>query len=165
MSIPITRPQTLLVGLTLLLLLILSGCARTESAITQISLRRTACFGACPIYTVKLSSNGSVEYHGERFVAAEGDRSRQMPPGTFAELAAFAESIDFFSLQDEYRQTIGPGNTVTTVTDLPSRYLSVEKNGQTKTVLNYFGGPDSLARFEALIVELSGVARWIGSPP
>jgi hypothetical protein len=164
-SIPIAKPLTILVVPTLLLLATLSGCARTGSATTLITLQRTACFGTCPVYTVRLSSSGLVEYHGEKFVAVEGDRSRQMPPGAFAELAAFAESIEFFSLQDEYRHTIGPDNTVTTVTDLPSRYLSVEKNGETKTVLNYFGGPVSLARFEVLIVELSGIDPWIGSPP
>src|SRR5256885_15475138 len=38
----------------------------------QITLSRTACFGTCPIYTVTISTNGTVSFEGRRFTKVQG---------------------------------------------------------------------------------------------
>lgn len=40
---------------------------QASSSVTEISLRRTACFGRCPIYEVTFSRAGQATYYGERW--------------------------------------------------------------------------------------------------
>ena len=37
-----------------------------------VQMRRTACFGRCPIYNVELYKNGRLKYTGVRFVKDSG---------------------------------------------------------------------------------------------
>ncbi len=154
--------KSLVTVAAVLLLVSMPACTHSAPDITRISLQRTACFGICPVYTVAIYPDGLVEFHGERFVESEGDFRHRVDPDAFARLAAFAADMDFFGLQEEYRFQTGPGGERIVVSDLPSRITTVEKSGRSKSVLNYFGGPELLAEFETLIDQLSGTARWIG---
>jgi len=146
----------------LLLPVSLTSCAQSDSSISRISLQRTACFGVCPIYRVTIYPDGLVEFQGERFVESLGEHSTRVNPENFQRLAAVATDIEFFLLEDEYRVRTEPDGTVIAVSDLPSRITTVVKDGQEKSVLNYFSGPQELERFELLIDELTGTDRWIG---
>ncbi|MCP5346229.1 MAG: DUF6438 domain-containing protein [Gammaproteobacteria bacterium] len=154
------RPTTRTI---VVLLLALTTCHTEPSEVTSISLQRTACFGICPVYAVTIYSDGLVEFHGERFVESAGDFQYRIEQEDFASLAAFAEQIDFFSLDTEYRYKTGPNGERIAVSDLPSRITTVEKAGESKTVLNYFGGPEALTAFENLIDQLARTADRIGS--
>jgi len=140
----------------------LHSCAQADSSVNKISLQRTACFGVCPVYTVSIYPDGLVEFHGERFVASTGDHTASVSPDNFQRLAAFANNINFFLLDDEYRVRREPDGTVIAVSDLPSRITTVVKDEQEKSVLNYFAGPQQLEQFELMIDELTGSSRWIG---
>ena len=144
------------------LLLQSTSIAQTTGQISSISLQRTACFGVCPIYTVTLYPDGQVEFNGERFVESVGPQSARIEPEGFNRLVAFAERIGFFSLDDEYRYQLGPDGSLIAVSDLPSRITTIARGDQSKSVLNYFGGPDELETFENLIDEIAGTSRWIG---
>jgi hypothetical protein len=153
-----------LFGALLIIGAALQACAQSGSSINQISLQRTACFGACPIYTVSIYPDGLVEFHGERFVQSLGDFSARVDPANFTELANFADRLGFFELEEEYRVRREPDGSVVAVSDLPSRITTLVREDRTKSVLNYFAGPDELERFELLIDELTNSARWIGRP-
>lgn len=43
------------------------------SSLTTVELQRTACFGICPVYTLRVWGIGLVTYHGE-FGLVKGDR-------------------------------------------------------------------------------------------
>ena len=153
--------------LLLALMISLQSCAQSEHSISKISLQRTSCFGTCPVYTVVIYPDGLVEFSGERFVESLGDYSSNVNPESFQRLAEFANAIDFFQFEDEYRVGREPDGTVIVVSDLPSRITTVIKDNQEKSVLNYFAGPDQLTKFEELIDELTESAQWIGEadPP
>src|SRR6187200_1158641 len=59
-----------------------------DHGITEIGLERTACFGKCPIYSVVIKSDGSVQYTGEKFVERLG-KHRGKTRGSFNALAQF----------------------------------------------------------------------------
>ncbi len=140
----------------------LSTCAQSNSSISQISLQRTACFGACPVYTVSIYADGLVEFHGERFVDFPGNYTGRVDPANFTELTNFADRLNFFDLAEEYRVRREADGTVVTVSDLPSRIIKVIAGERVKSVLNYFAGPAELEQFELLIDSMTNSAQWTG---
>jgi hypothetical protein len=142
----------------------LQACAQSGSSISQISLQRTACFGACPIYTVSIYPDGLVEFYGERFVQSLGNFTARVDPANFTVLADFVGQLGFFELEEEYRVRREPDGSVVAVSDLPSRITTVVREDRAKSVLNYFAGPAELEQLELLIDEMTNSARWIGAP-
>lgn len=124
----------------------------------SISLERTACFGFCPVYQVTVESNGTVTYLGEMFVAVEGERRSQISQDQVRQIARQLESIDFFSLQDEY--------TDRGATDMPSAILTLRVDGKTKRVDHYYGdfsAPEKLTELELFIDEITNSTQWVES--
>jgi hypothetical protein len=125
----------------------------------SISLQRTSCLGSCPIYTVTIDARGMVTYEGEQFVRVVGRRTAQIDTSIVAGLLARAERIRFFEMRDAYRVIQNPDGTATSVTDLPTRFVTVTMNGRTKRVEDYVAAPDSLAEFEREIDGAPGTKR------
>jgi Domain of unknown function (DUF6438)/Ankyrin repeats (3 copies) len=126
-----------------------------------IRLQRTSCYGPCPIYTVTIDAHGTVTYDGERSVRVIGRRTAHVETSTVARLLATAERIRFFEMRNTYRDIENPDGTVTSVTDLPTKFVSVTANGRTKRVEDYLAAPDSLADFEREIDAAAGTKRWV----
>jgi len=145
------------------LLILLPACGE-QGEVTRISLERTRCFGVCPVYTVTIHADGLVEFHGEMFVESVGDYTARIDPQAFRRLRDMSERIDFFSLDTEYRFGTGPDGTRIVVSDLPTRITTLHRGRESKSVVNYFGGPAELEEFEKLIDEMGDTARWVGSP-
>ena len=127
-----------------------------------ITLERTACFGACPIYTIGIYEDGRVEYVGQDFVAVRGEQNGSITPEQFIDLLAAFEKADYFNLQDEYTAP---------ATDLPTTITSFTFEGKTKTVRNYGGcfseilnrAPQALCDLEIMIDEITNSAQWVGN--
>lgn len=126
-----------------------------------IRLQRTSCLGPCPIYTVTIDSRGTVTYEGERSVRVVGRRTAQIDTSLVAGLLARAERIRFFEMRDTYRVIENPDGTVSLVTDLPTKFVTVTVNGRTKKVEDYVAAPDSLVDFEREIDAAAGTKRWV----
>src|SRR5882724_1752479 len=90
-----------------------------------VRLQRTSCFGPCPVYTVTLDARGTVTYEGERFVRVVGRRTAQV------------ERIHFFQMRDAYRVIENPDGTVSSVSDMPTKTVTVTANNRTKSVEDY----------------------------
>jgi hypothetical protein len=126
-----------------------------------IRLQRTSCLGPCPIYTVTIDARGTVTYEGERFVRVIGRHTAQIDPSAVLTLLARAEQIRFGDLRDAYRVIENPDGTMTMVTDLPTKIVTIAIDGRTKRVEDYVGAPDSLAQFEREIDTAAGTKRWV----
>ena len=147
----------LLIGITV-------GAAAQEvepPADAMIRLQRTSCYGPCPIYSVTIDARGTVTYNGDKFVRVVGRRTAQIAPSVVAALLASAERIHFFEMRDAYRAIENPDGTVSHVTDLPTKIVTITINGRTKRVEDYVGAPDVLAQFEQQIDEAAGTRRWV----
>jgi hypothetical protein len=83
--------RVLVLGLALLA----GGCMTvTEGPITvesdAISLETRPCFGACPVFKVTVSPDGSGTFEGRRFTAVTGERRFRITP---AQYRAFADHL------------------------------------------------------------------------
>jgi hypothetical protein len=126
-----------------------------------VRLERTACFGECPVYTVTIDGRGNVRYEGTRFVRVEGRQSDRIPVSRVAAILAAAEQIGFFELRDQYRVVENRDGSSTIVTDLPSTFVTISRDGRTKRIEDYFGAPEGLKQLERQIDETARTKRWI----
>jgi hypothetical protein len=124
-----------------------------------ITLQRTACFGACPIYKLTIFGDGRVVYEGERFVKVTGKRTARISPKAVKQLISEFNKLNYFSLADSY--TGGP-------TDLPSAITSISMGKKQKTVSHYLGSPNApqkLTELENKIDNIVNSQQWVASKP
>jgi len=117
-----------------------------------ITLRRTPCFGTCPDYTVTIDAKGRVSYDGRRFVRVMGHQTDTIPRASVVALVETIDRIGFFGLKTLYTKN---------VTDLPTTFVTITRNGETKTVEDYLGAPEGLIAFEKQIDEAVRIKRWV----
>lgn len=122
----------------------------------EIRLTRGVCFGFCPDYTVTISGSGEVHYEGRRFVNVVGERTATIPEEDVAQLLRRFDDVGFNRLDDAYRAQ---------VSDLPTYTVSLTRNGQTKTVVD-FGGVDAgmpreIRDLQREIDRVAGTAEWV----
>ncbi len=122
------------------------------------TIERTGCFGDCPIYSAEIRLDGTVVYHGERFVKTEGHRTHKISPEAVQKLVKLFQKKDFLSMKDRY-ETNEFGMSLT---DLPTTITSFSLDGETKTVVNYFGAPRQLESLEDAIDRIGGLLEYIG---
>lgn len=166
LSIPVVWRTGALVAM----MLVLSACGgdgRENTAVPgdfAVTLQRTVCFGTCPVYTVSVNASGLVQYDGTRCVAVYGHQESRVPQERLRALMAAFQDIDFFSLQDIYRDDEGycvPGAFDGTVI-----ITTLRVNGMAKTVQDWHGcnPQDIAARLDALerqVDDLLGTAQWV----
>jgi hypothetical protein len=115
--------------------------SKDKDQITEVTLERTACFGACPMYKVTLRRDGTISYNGRRFVELQGAYEGKVHG--FDRLAQLILSSGYFNLKDDY---------AINATDLPSAITSVVRAGKRKTITNYGdAGPVELWGIEMAI--------------
>jgi len=97
--------------------------ARAE--VTEISHRRTVCYGQCSAYSLTFRANGQAVFSGEHNVTPLGEHTGTIRREDFDRLVALADAAHFFDLQGPYDQL---------VTDLPYCYTRITRGAQTKEV-------------------------------
>lgn len=121
-----------------------------------ITLRRTACYGTCPVYSVEIFEDGRVKFTGKQFVQVSGERTAAIPKEDVGKLVQNFLRIDYFSLKDMY-ETDG----YEVITDLPTTYTSLRIGGRTKSVEDYAFAPEVLNDLEWEIDRTANTHRWI----
>jgi hypothetical protein len=129
----------------------------------HITIERGPCFGACPVYNLGVSADGTVEYEGIRFVGVEGVQTSRLTEAEVKALVAAVVKADFFELADRYEVQ---------VTDLPSINTTVTMDGRTKSVYHYGLGcgtqydeaPQALCDLEALLEGIPSANAWVSTP-
>jgi ankyrin repeat protein len=122
----------------------------------RIKLRRTACFGSCPDYTVEVRGDGSIVFTGKSYIAVAGEHHGRISHDDLQSLLEAFRAADYFSLEDRY---------VSEVTDCPTYITAIAFDGWTKSVVDYEGEragmPAIVAELEKTIDRLSGTDKWI----
>lgn len=148
------------------LLVPLCAAAVDRLADTTITLKRSACLGTCPIYTLTLHGDGRVRFASglEEFDRA-GDYDNAAMPGIHearvpaADVEALVKRFDaagFWDLRDEYRaQTF----------DIPEYSVTLAVGNRSKTVVDFMGEtvgmPEAATEIEHEIDRVAGSDRWI----
>jgi hypothetical protein len=135
--------------------------ARPDS--TLVTLERTPCFGACPVYTVSISGAGSVRFVGTRFTTRLGVATAEIPPGRVDSLVEELRQGGYFEFADAYvADAPGCGRYAT---DSPTVITSVVAGGARKEIRHDYGcgdAPPGLGALEKRIDEVAGTGRWTG---
>jgi hypothetical protein len=126
-------------------------------------------------FTLRIRSDGSVEYVGKDFVAVKGRQRSTISLDDFKRLVRKIEQIGFFRLEHRYdrfqldQSPKSRGNEAsaerTIVTDQPTQIITVVARDGTKTVEDYMGPPKGLYELEELIIDVTHAPRWIGASP
>ena len=124
-----------IVAMTTLLVLSCSQINLRQSAEPFIFMKRTACYGTCPQYTVSIYKNGVIHYEGKLFVDKIGCFSSNIPMKQVKNLELALKQIDFFSLESVYQAPM---------TDVPSVITKVVLDNQEHKVIDQFQGPKEL---------------------
>jgi hypothetical protein len=99
-------------------------------------LKRTACLGTCPIYTVHIDADGHVLFDGEDFVSHKGRSTGQTTVTRVRQLVQQFAALNFFALRDQYGAI---GDCPVYATDNPSVIMTLHFSSKTKTVELYLG--------------------------
>lgn len=93
-----------------------------------MSIERTPCFGACPVFTATLYQNGLLLYNGKRFTYSLGCHYALVPKAEVNKVRSWFEDAGIFLMKDKYpEEDIAP-------TDLPSCILSYKRGKKVKIV-------------------------------
>lgn len=125
---------------------------------TLASLARSPCYGWCPVYSVVVSMDGSVDYTGVRFVKTIGEAHGQLSPTDVEALKKLFLDNYYFNMQDSYEQI--------EITDAPSAQTSFNDGTRSKSISHYYGdssAPPELRQIEEGFDRIVGIEQWIGS--
>lgn len=125
-----------------------TGVPPSDMSSVEIQLRRTGCYGSCPVYSVHLYGDGRVEYNGARYVGVLGIRNYRVEPSAILGLARKFYEKGFFNFCSFYREP---------ATDLPTVNTSVQIAGKTKLVSVY--GDTAPEGLEELDEQIEQVAK------
>jgi len=114
-------------------------------------IRRTYCFGTCPVYKMYLLDNFTLVYEGEKNVEKIGKFTAKSSQEEYDQIIAFAKEVNYFEMDEAY---------VAEVSDLPTTYTTLVKGKERKTIVNLFMGPDELTEFESYFDSLFKNKDW-----
>jgi hypothetical protein len=121
----------------------------------SIKLKRTPCYGSCPVYEVEILANGTVNYNGEMFVEMDGAHSWKIEPENIELLNQLICKYDYFNIQKL--------NTYKRMTCIPSCITTIElQDGIKRTIENDYGErkyPRLLETFENRIDLIVGIRK------
>lgn len=127
--------------------------AEVELAIDSLylTIRKTPCYGKCPIYTADIYNSGYVVYNGKRFVENIGLYTGRLSADALKSIRRLARTVNYFGFENEYDSP---------ATDFPTTYTTMHFNGQRKTIKNRVGGPDELREFENHVQKVLDGVTW-----
>lgn len=167
----------------LLSLLVLAGCASSESVVDtslpvalpprialpdgplpRITLERTMCYGRCPVYAVQVAGDGAVSFVGVAYVDSLRLHRGSVNAETVPTLVDAFEAIDHAAFDDEFHRNSDLCES--SVTDMPAAISTIETASGESMVSHYYGCVSSrlepLLALEAAIDRLLGTERWVG---
>jgi TonB family protein len=125
--------------------------------VDYVELYRSACYGSCPAYTVRVHRDGSVEWNGDSSVSIRGQAKEAIPPSNAATLLRNFQAPEFWALCSSYSRS---------VTDSATTGISVNIAGRSKTISVYAdSAPPLYGNFEMEIDGAADTHRWRHGDP
>lgn len=121
-----------------------------------IGFQKTACFGKCPVFQVKISNDGKATWYGKMNVEKLGWYEAQVTQDMIKSIKDKAQSLKYWDMEGEYPQ----GRKVA---DLPSTVTFIRKGDMLKQVVNTHQAPESLEEFEDYLEDIINGLRWTAS--
>lgn len=116
-------------------------------------LRRTPCFGKCPVDLLVIWDDGTVRYAGQQNVDRLGTWRGQLAPGALDAVLDRARKLGFWTLEETY-----PSGGMR-ITDLPSEVIRLVDGEREHRVVNRrYANPD-VAGEQAVVEGLNGLSE------
>ena len=122
----------------------------------DIKLRRSACLGRCPAYTVSIKGDGTVTYNGDLYVATTGKHQAHIPIEAVRALVRKFQDADFFWALDWFGMA---------AFDAPITRVSISFDGYHKEIMLFALHSDTresaIFALPKAIDDAAGTQRWI----
>jgi len=105
-------------------------------------IKKTACYGICPVFEARLFSNGHLTYHGEQDVTLLGRYEAWTELTLLESIKNKAYQTGYFNLSDVY-----PVNQKG-IDDIPKTITYLNFDEREKTIINNYASPKLLRDFE-----------------
>ncbi len=132
-----------------------------------VKLKRTACLGQCPIYSVVVKKNGELTYDGSWHVFVEGVKSKVLSKESLVAIEAELIKADFFELTS----LLHPQSWGCLMPKTDQNYIIIESRvgNKVKAVSTYTGCDSEQVRtvrgLADEIDKITGIAQWIKESP
>jgi hypothetical protein len=135
-------------------LLVLYSCAATKNYTQDdivFSMKKSSCYGPCPVYELKIYKNGYVKLTAEEHLDLQGEFYTKLPGSKVKALISKFKEAGFFEMENEY----------TSITkDLPTTWIYFSNEGRQKRIKDYDGAPESLRELEKELSSLIESEDW-----
>lgn len=123
---------------------------KTTSArgLTSVMMRRGACFGRCPEYTLTVNSNGLIEYNGTR---------NATPLGIYQKNISASKAQALLKEFMDNRADTCSGLYTARISDVPGLSYTLMINGKEKMIVNANFGPHFLVDLSEEIDQIGKV--------
>jgi hypothetical protein len=116
--------------------------------LTSVMMRRGACFGRCPEYTISINSNGLIEYNGTR---------NATPLGVYEKNVGAAKAQALLKKFMDYHADTCKSLYTSLIADMPGLSYTLVINGKTQVIGNAHFGPRFLVDLSDEVDELGKV--------
>jgi hypothetical protein len=122
----------------------------------SIKIKRTPCYGSCPVYEAEVLADGSVKYIGEMFVKKMGVHKWKLELDKVELLNKLICKYDYFNIEEK------ESNILTSCS--PSCITTIKlQDGRKRRIENEYGNnkyPDKLKTFENRIDQIIGSSDY-----
>ena len=131
------------------------------SGALEVTLDRSACFIACPVYTVTIHRDGTVDWVGMDHVQVVGKAHGHIDRGGLQQLEVAIDATRFFERDKQGR--LQPPAQIWVCMDTSTIVVTVTRGANAHTVEDDQCHSDQdLVTFERLIDTIANTAQWIG---
>lgn len=110
-----------------------------------ISIERTGCPDACPVYKLDVYSNGILVLNGKENIDKIGTYISQITKSEATNLVSIFNEYDFFDFKEKYYSNVN---------DLSTTYIYFSDQGKEKKIMDYDGAPEELKYLESRVTQL-----------
>lgn len=139
-----------------------SGCPAENTALSAnnyieptdfVELQRSACFGSCPAYRLRIQADGAVTWMGENHVRVPGPNSSHVDSSAARDLIERFVAAGFWDLCASYNRPVTDVPTTVTVLSLGTEQKSVSDRAD--------AAPDWLRELDREVDALADTHQWI----
>jgi Domain of unknown function (DUF6438) len=125
-----------------------------EQRYVVAKIKKTPCYGQCPVYEAEFWSDGTATFKGVNNVKNMGDFEAKFDPKIAREISDRADRIGYFSMNGEY--PMGGEK----IADLPYTITEIRRGDMIKHIDNNYDSPPALQEFEEYLAALAAGMEW-----
>lgn len=136
-------------------IMFLTSCASKSAQVNKEPVfiyERTACSGACPVFTAHVYANGlAVLRVEENFLDGQGTYQVKLSEEELSRIEDYFDKASFMSLNKEY---------TTHLKDLPTTFITYNHLGESKKIKIYGDAPANLELLKDYLYDQIKEAEW-----